>query len=111
MPAVPGMSSQADDEVPLTQEEQQTAEIAGLSPEELRSSFGASEESPVNGASPVNGGAQQALSSQQDLAPRVHSGVTAVVIESSRYFLHADQLRDLHRESVPRSYESVRRIG
>ena len=59
----------------------------------------------------VNGGAQQALSSQQDLAPRVHGCITAVGIESSRYFFHADQLRDLHRESVPGSYESVRRIG
>ena len=50
-------------------------------------------------------------SSQQDLAPRVHSCVTAVGIESSRYFLLADLLRDLHRESVLGSYESVRRIG
>ena len=40
------MSSQADDEVPLTQEEKQAAELAGLSAAELRSSFGASDESP-----------------------------------------------------------------
>jgi len=63
------------------------------------------------GSGHVNGGAQQALSGQQDLAPRVHSCVTAVGFELSRYFFRADQLQDLHRVSVPGSYESVRRIG